>query len=240
MDLSVIPLDTPPPGVFPNFTNPATMSTIGIVVGITISCIAFIFTCIRFYSAVRITRSVGYDDYAVIAAFSFALAQVCLFSLNQDDARHSWDIPLSNLNSYAKLIFIELMIGSLCFSFAKLAILILFFRLFAPNRPFRFALYFGAFWAVLVYAITIVLSGALCAPRSTESFSSLELTIRCGRISTWLVVQSAFGVLLDFYIFFLPIPIIWKLKLGTKRKIGILGIFMTGLVYGFPGRDLRF
>ncbi|KAL8690463.1 MAG: hypothetical protein Q9218_004099, partial [Villophora microphyllina] len=43
-------------------------------------------------------------------------------------------------------------------------------------------------------------------------------------------VQAAFSVLTDFYILILPIPVIMGMQMTLWRKLGILGIFMTGLL----------
>ena len=37
-------------------------------------------------------------------------------------------------------------------------------------------------------------------------------------------------MLLDFYIFYLPIPMVLELQMGQKQKIGVMAIFMTGLM----------
>ena len=39
---------------------------------------------------------------------------------------------------------------------------------------------------------------------------------------------------LDFYLLYLPLPIVWKLQMERKRKLGVITIFLTGLMQVFP------
>ncbi|KAL8728927.1 MAG: hypothetical protein Q9181_005175 [Wetmoreana brouardii] len=55
-------------------------------------------------------------------------------------------------------------------------------------------------------------------------------TDRCYRSVTIGVVQSAVGIVSDFYLLIIPIPAVWTLQLPLRKKIGIIGIFMTGLL----------
>ena len=71
----------------------------------------------------------------------------------------------------------------------------------------------------------------MCAPRRGESFADLTVAERCSHETTWAVVQGASDVVLDFFIIYLPIPMLWKLNMGFQRKIGVMAIFLTGFVY---------
>ena len=229
MDLSTI-LSGPPPGVIPNFINPTTLGDAIIAVSATSSFLACIFLCIRLYSTTRITCSVGSDDYTLIIAFILSLAYASCIVHTRDHARHVWDISLADYNaSYFQIIFAETIVGALGLLFAKLSILILLSRIFSPNRKLRYAIYFGMLWTGLISATSILLAGIFCAPRIGESFGSLTVALRCTKNQTWAVVQGVLSTVLDFYIFCLPLPIVWKLHLEPKKKVGILVIFMTGL-----------
>lgn len=44
------------------------------------------------------------------------------------------------------------------------------------------------------------------------------------------IPTSAFGVVIDLFILVLPIIAVLQLQLPTRRKIGVIVIFMTGLL----------
>lgn len=58
-----------------------------------------------------------------------------------------------------------------------------------------------------------------------------SLVDRCNRIAVDLITAGAyFNVLTDFYILFIPLHQLPKLRLSKRRKIGVYLIFLTGLM----------
>lgn len=215
----------------PNYINPVTMSTTIIAVGATSSALAFFFLCTKLYAALRIFHSVKLDHYTTLVAFLFTLANVSLLLNTRKDARHTWDLSNTEFAVFhVKVIFAGTMVGALGLSFAKLSILFLFYRLFLSCRRLRFAIYIGIAWTILICVNSLVMALVLCAPRSSESSSSPKVIDRCTKFELWSVVRGTLSVLLDFYILYLPVPTVWNLQLGIKKKIGVLSIFMTGLM----------
>lgn len=232
MDLDMIPSMAPPPGVIPNFINPVTLANPILSVCITTSVLAVILLCMRLYSTTRITRSASYDDAAVVIALLLSLCYAGLVISVRDKARHGWDLPLSAYTvSLAKIIFTEQIFAALSLLFSKASILLLLFRLFAPTRWFRHMIYLGIAWATLISLVSIIVASVLCVPRHGEGFADLTVAERCVHETTWAVVQGASDVVLDFFIIYLPIPMLWKLNMGLQRKIGVMAIFLTGFVY---------
>ena len=228
----MIPSMAPPPGVIPNFINPVTLADPIVAVCAATSVLAFILVCMRLYSTTRITRSASYDDAASVIALVLSLCCAGLIISTRDNARHGWDLPVSAYTaSFAKIVFTEQIFAALSLMFSKASILLLLFRLFAPNRWFRYMIYLGIAWATLISLVSIIVASVLCVPRHGEAFGDSTVAERCTHESTWAVVQGASDVVLDFFIVCLPIPMLWKLNMGLQRKIGIMAIFLTGFVY---------
>lgn len=57
-----VPAIDPPPGVIPNFVNPESRMQGLIVTAICFTVIAGICVCLRMYTRMFLTRSVGWDD----------------------------------------------------------------------------------------------------------------------------------------------------------------------------------
>ncbi|CAD6577266.1 MAG: hypothetical protein ASARMPREDX12_008289 [Alectoria sarmentosa] len=185
----------------------------------------------RLYSTLSITRSASYDDGANVLAMIFSLGYVGLIISTKDNARHGWDLHISAYTaSYLKIILSETIIAALGFFFSKISVLLLLFRLFSPTQSFRCLVYIGIIWASLILLTSLAVAGALCAPWSGESFGSLPTFERCTHQETWAVAQGALNTILDFFILYLPIPMVWKLNMGQRRKIGVTAIFMTGFI----------
>lgn len=229
--LDMIPSAPPPKGIRPNFVNPPTLETEIIAVTVVSSALALGLVYIRVYSTLRITRSAWYDDTACVCAIVFSLAFGGLLISTKDKAKHGWDLPIISLSStYLKIIIAETMLRSLGILFSKLSILLLLLRLFASVQRSRYSIYIAIVWTSLISGLSIVIAAALCSPRSGESFGDRHVQRRCARQSTWAVVQGSMNVLLDFFILYIPLPVVWNLQMGSRRKWGVLAIFMTGLM----------
>jgi hypothetical protein len=53
---------------------------------------------------------------------------------------------------------------------------------------------------------------------------------RCGNREMILFSGSAITTVLDFWVMLLPGPIVWKLNMPMKARIGVLGMFLLGLL----------
>lgn len=231
MDPNMIPAAKPPPGVMPNFINPVTLANNIVAVASTVLVLTAILLSIRLFSTLKITRSASYDDCAIVIAMVLSTAYAALIIDTRDKARHGWDVPISAYTTrYFKIILSETVIAAFGFLFSKLSILLLLFRVFSPTRMFRYCVYNGMFWTVIISLVTILVAFGFCAPRTGESFNTMSTMKRCGDLQIWAVVQGALYVILDFYILFLPIPMVWNLQMDLKRKVGVTAIFLTGFM----------
>ena len=67
-------------------------------------------------------------------------------------------------------------------------------------------------------------------PRPEQSFLAIFNSLDTPKAISLSVAQSVAGVAIDFFIFCLPIPVVWKLQLPLRKKIGVWAVFMTGLL----------
>ena len=90
-------------------------------------------------------------------------------------------------------------------------------------------MYLGIAFNVVFYITSFALVLDFCAPSKgqtiLQSFNDRKCIVYARNLGT---VQASFNIFSDLYLLCLPIPVISKLQLSTKRKIGVLAIFMTG------------
>ena len=122
--------------------------------------------------------------------------------------------------------------------FAKLALFLLYHRLFALNRWTRIAIYFGIALNGLFYLASCIALVILCIPRRGESWTSTKYATRCYHAIAMGDVQGIFGLISDIYIFILPLPVLYKLQMSLKKKLGITAVFLTGIMYDFSAPTL--
>lgn len=110
--------------------------------------------------------------------------------------------------------------------FAKLSILLLYLRLFNVNRTTRWAIYAGMLWTLLTYLPFLIVTPYLCAPHVGKKWT-LDVAVRCNDAMRWEITSAAMAVVLDTYIFALPLPILKALPLSQGRKWGLGVVFGT-------------
>lgn len=97
----------------------------------------------------------------------------------------------------------------------KLSLLLLYLRIFSPDKVTRYLIYAGMTFCIGAY-VTIMF-----------------VTIFTNVISL-IAANKTLGVVnftSDVYILFVPLTAVAKLQLSTKRKIGFILVFMTGVMY---------
>lgn len=95
-------------------------------------------------------------------------------------------------------------------------------------------IYFGIAANFALYSATTALFGYFCAPRAGQSWLMATASSRCSKAYLMSYIQGVFNIVSDFYLLLLPMPVVWKLHLPTKKKIGVCAIFATGFLYVLP------
>ena len=107
----------------------------------------------------------------------------------------------------------------------KLSILLLYRRIF-PVQWFTRTLF-----AVAVLVFSYTLAGTMtvifqCVPVKHDWNAAVPAT--CVDFEAELISLGVINSLTDFLILFLPIPMLWKLKTSTTRKLQLTGMFGLG------------
>lgn len=107
----------------------------------------------------------------------------------------------------------------------KLSLLLLYLRVFAPDRLTRYLIYVGIAYCFFAYTILMFLN----------IFTDVETVIDTNK------TLGAVNLSSDIYILCVPTPAVMKLQLSVKNKIGVVLMFVTGTMYALPscerGRD---
>lgn len=111
----------------------------------------------------------------------------------------------------------------------RLALLLMYLRIFGVNKPFKYAT-----WAVLFFV-----TGYLSCNIITLLFGCTPMTKywkpdEPGHCIILVKADHAYGsmnVVSDLLLFLLPLPMVWKLQLSRKEKLGLALVFMSGILY---------
>ena len=117
---------------------------------------------------------------------------------------------------------------------AKLSILLMYRRLFdTAGTGKTHQLIHILIWANLAFYFPYLGATVFqCVPRARIWDPTLKGG--CINLQAAFIAASAINVVSDFSILLLPLYRISKLKIPTRRKIGVLAIFAVGLLYVSP------
>ena len=114
--------------------------------------------------------------------------------------------------------------------FAKASILLLYLRVFYLDRTIRLGVWGGLILQTLFYLTAATLGiVAMCRCSSIETLSNMF----CVRYESDIQLTIlTFNLVTDIYIIILPIHRVWNLQLNFRRKIGLLTVFVGGILLG--------
>lgn len=112
----------------------------------------------------------------------------------------------------------------------KIAMLLLYLKVF-PGQTFR-RVCFVMIGVCLAYSPATALATFFnCTPVSYNWTSwTGETQGSCFSFNTFAWAQSSINIVLDLIIILLPIPQLWKLNMGKKKRIQIVLMFSVGLL----------
>lgn len=115
--------------------------------------------------------------------------------------------------------------------FIKASVLLLYRKVFSPNRWMRLCVYTGIGYLLITNGMTTILFGALCAPRNGESYLISYNSPQCVKnVDNLSNAVAACNLIADIYLLVLPLPIIWKLQMSARKKYALIGVFTTGFL----------
>lgn len=139
---------------------------------------------------------------------------------------HQWDVPVEKVIRFAKQAYVaEIFYGPVAFC-AKLAILLMFNRIFGAHVKFLWATRVLIAFMILYYIPGGLVKIFICTP--IEHFWNPESDGNCLDENTIFLADCIVSIISDFSILVLPLPIIWGLKTNTRRKIGLSITFAAG------------
>ena len=93
----------------------------------------------------------------------------------------------------------------------------------------RYSSYAGATFTALFYAVLVVLTLSVTSPAPGETWQKAAHGNQ-GMLPEAVRIACV-GLVLDIYILLLPIAGVKQLQMSRKRKLGIIAVFSTGLLY---------
>lgn len=113
----------------------------------------------------------------------------------------------------------------------KLTFFLLYLHIFRPMQWLRICIYLGVTLSTVIYWSFSIALFVLESPRSGETWAEVYVSSsRNEIISKVNLLVAVGGLLVDVWLFVLPLVAIYKLQLHSTRKVGLTIMFSTGLM----------
>ncbi|ROW04910.1 hypothetical protein VPNG_07044 [Cytospora leucostoma] len=228
-DLS--PALPPPPGTTPNPQHPATLKesmNIAMAVAIPLTTIFFL---LRTFVRIWIKRQWICEDWLALIAWvgTIAFCGTGAATMAHHGGQHEWDITIAQAREASYWFNVASIHYGITICIAKLAVLLLYRRVFSPYRwsPFDIGVISLIILLVLFYIATNLTKIWECIPR--EKIWDTSIPGHCIDTPMLLNVSGLFNTITDFIIVFLPVRAVWNLNMKLKNKVMVVLAFTFGL-----------
>lgn len=236
MEMAMMPLAPPPPGVEPNFEHPASKKTMQIAVMAAIAPIMTLTVFLRVYAKTVVRRDFDASDWACVAGFISIIGySYTVFDLSviPGVGNHQYELRMKDIipRYYDNLIASGILLA-LCLYWVKLSLLLLIGHLFWIRKWARYLIIAAVTITTIVYLVYFVLSMYFCIPRPGETAMEILIglhTARCLNILTLSSVLAGFNAISDFFILAVSIPILMGLQTSLGRRLRASTLFCLGL-----------
>ncbi|KNG86951.1 hypothetical protein ANOM_004212 [Aspergillus nomiae NRRL 13137] len=186
----------------------------------------------RIYTKIRLMRRFWWDDVCLILAWICSVATQAVILYGFEHAGygiHVSQLPLSVLSTYRKCMLAASVIYVPALAFAKLALLMLYYRLLQATHPLYVYTIYAVGFVIAGYSIALPLALIFgCSPIQ----KSWDITIAgsCINTSGVYLATAITNTISDVTLILLPIPIVWGLRLSIIQKVGVLCMFGVGFL----------
>ncbi|KAL4865148.1 hypothetical protein BDV12DRAFT_200431 [Aspergillus spectabilis] len=202
----------------------------GLYIGFAIPIpLAIFMTGLRLWAEFQPGRhGLAFDDYLMTFG-TLATIGLCVTGIAIGPpaglGRHLAALSSEHLQRYVKLNLALSHLYNFASASTKLSVIALYFRVL-PKHTFQSVLLLTAgitlMWLLALEMVDLV----VCPDQNVDQAGELR---QCMNISAFTGFVSISNLLLDLWIFLLPLPITLRLKVSRKKKIGISVMFSLGL-----------
>ena len=201
-------------------------------VTIVVTVLASLFIAARFYTRIRLVRSIRQDDWWILAAWVCAVGfsvSICV-AVHYGLGKHKTNIPESSFGALRKAEYTFAILYNPSLMLTKTSIIIFFLSVMSKDVDPVFK---WCNWLTL--AVVNIVGLALtffnifqCTPVAAGYLYPTPAHAHCADIVTLYLSSAPVNIITDIAILFLPIPILTGMRLPKKQKIILVATFSFG------------
>ncbi|KAK0661212.1 hypothetical protein QBC41DRAFT_285943 [Cercophora samala] len=191
--------------------------------------IAALFVALRFWTRIKIVRSLGAADWLILLSLIIAAAMsaVMTVEVGYGMGKHVYDVqPEENFLKMLKTWYFSLLFYAVSLGLSKMSICVIYVNIFTYDWAKKCS------WALLIFVtihnlIALATTLTFCIPLKALWDPRYQAGSYCHPDAVWWA-NTSLGIVTDFSIFLIPIPMIMPLKLPRRQKIAVTAVFAVG------------
>ncbi|KIW03484.1 uncharacterized protein PV09_05251 [Verruconis gallopava] len=220
----------------PNYVDPVRRGPGAVVVTIAFMVLASIAVFSRLFVHAFVVRSVGPGDFFIILAYLSTVAMTSLEIVGYEQydwGRHIWDVPINNFSRSIYISWWYRIVYSAAACFTRMALLFFYYRLTEGGHTaklFRRWIHLVALFSAAVGLALVLATIFQCAPiRAMWTYPPVP-GARCINEGIWTFACGIVNTIADISVVVLPIPMIYKLQLPLRKRIGAILLVSLGFL----------
>ncbi|KAL4967506.1 uncharacterized protein BDV14DRAFT_197872 [Aspergillus stella-maris] len=194
------------------------------------SGLSTVFVLLRLFTRFYLINHPGIDDYTIAVALCFAWCSFAFLvqEVQYGAGRPSKTVSPEELKLQLKALWLSIPLYNTSLTLTKAAIVFLYLRIF-PTPRFIFTARI-VLSVIAIYGLWTVISAFLnCLP--VASFWDSEVKGKCIPKAFLWFFNGGWNIATDLAILILPIPVLSRLRLPMRQRVGVILVFATGGLY---------
>ncbi|KAH8201472.1 hypothetical protein TruAng_004396 [Truncatella angustata] len=202
------------------------------IVNCILASLAVCAVALRVYIRLAFKTGLGWDDVLILISAPqgvgmLVIQGLCSFLGLPMGIGYPLTETVANIGVILRLLVAYELIYATAISSIKLSVLFFYLRMFASHslkRATKVVIAFVSLWSIG----NILQVFLICRPFAATYDPTVPGT--CGDQVGSFIAIGAFNIITDVIIFFLPIWTIWHLQMKTRAKVGVLAVFLIGIL----------
>ncbi|KAI7537592.1 hypothetical protein KC331_g10845 [Hortaea werneckii] len=219
----------------PNYDDPKTRGQASLIVNIIFLFLVLVAVALRVYSRTSVRRWFGLDDIMMGLATLFTIGLTVVVVLANKRFgwdRHIYDIPFDHIEKANIIALTAKVAFTLAATFTRLSLCMFYYRLVGDSGIvwFRWVVHANVAFTISVCITFVFLSVFLCTP--VQYYWEFPPTTdgHCLDEGIATLAAGALNLAADFLATITPIPLVMRLNMRLKYRIGVSVLFGLGFI----------
>lgn len=190
---------------------------------------AIVTGCLRLFVRAR-NRNLGWDDATLVLSIAVGTARWAIEvvqDVNHDNGKHREYVSQEDYNENNRLGWYAQIFLFAAICLLKLSIMLLILRM-KDSRPLKWILGVAMAGLVITNGGVIVILLAECRPMGYYQTDATCWTPAVRIYSIYFTI--AYSIVTDFLCSFLPLVVVWKVRIPLRTKVMVVGLMSMGLL----------